>query len=275
MSLPRVTRSSRYDDLFPSASAKYSLGSNIQIHLGYSATISRPAFSNLGGVWVFNETAQTVSVPNRNLRPERSKNFTGRIAYYFEPVGNVALTTFQNDIRDSAFTDEFSASEFGYGDDPQYSTYRFISVANRGGTTRVRGMTLEYSQALSFLPGIWKGLNVSSSYTRTYASTIKPGMVPHMIGGAISYRHQRLSFGVSGKYTDATPFSITSPIVYRKARTMIDLNGGYQFSKRMSVFFHVRNLFNIPENRYQIDQTFMTYNVTFGTILTFGIKGTF
>jgi TonB-dependent receptor len=274
MSLPKTTRSSRYDDLFPSISAKYSPTTNVQVHLGYSATISRPALSNLGGVWVFNETAQTVNVPNPNLQPERSKNLTGRVAYYFEPVGNMAFTAFQNDVRNSAFTDEFAAADFGYEDDPTYSGYRFISVSTRAGTTRIRGMTFEYSQALSFLPGIWKGLNVSASYTRTYASTVKTGMVPHMIGAAISYRHRRLSLGVSGKYTDATPYSLTAP-VYRKGRTMIDLNGGYQFSKRLSVFFQVRNLFNIPENRYQGDPTIISYNVTFGTILTAGIKGTF
>jgi TonB-dependent receptor len=275
MSLPKITRSSGYDELFPSASAKYSITTNLQAHVGYSSTISRPAFNNLGGVWIFNETAQTVDVPNPNLRPERSKNFTGRLAYYFEPVGSMAVTAFQNNITDSAFTDDFSAADFGYEDDPTYSTYRFISVGNRPGTTRVRGMTLEYSQALSFLPGVLKGLNVSSSYTRTYASAIKPGMVPHMFGGTLSYRHRRVSLGLSGKWTDATPFSATGNITYRKARTMLDLNGGYQFTSRTSVFFQARNIFNIPEYRYQTDPSIITQYVTFGTILTFGIKGTF
>jgi iron complex outermembrane recepter protein len=275
MSQPKVTRTSGYDNLFPSASAKYSVTPNLQAHLGYSATISRPAFGNLGGVWVFNETAQTVEVPNPNLLPERSKNYTGRLAYYFEPVGSLAVTLFQNDINNSAITDEFSAADFGYANDPTYGTYRFISVGNTPGVTRVRGYTLEYSQALSFLPGWLKGLNVSSSYTRTYASTIKPGMVPHMLGGALSYRWRRLSLGVSGKYTDTTPFSATGVIVYRKARTMVDLNGGWQLSARTSVFFQARNIFNTGEYRYQVDPIYLTQDVTFGPILTFGVKGTF
>ncbi|MDO8542189.1 MAG: TonB-dependent receptor [Opitutaceae bacterium] len=275
MSLPKNTRSSGYDNLFPSASAKYSLAPNLQAHVGYSTTISRPGFNNLGGVWVFNETAQTVNVPNPRLLPERSKNYTGRVAYYFEPVGSMAVTAFQNTISDSAFTDEFSAADFGYEEDPTYSTYRFISVANRPGTTRVRGMTLEYSQALSFLPGALKGLNVSASYTRTYASTVKPGMVPHMAGGTLSYRHRRVSLGLSGKWTDATPFSATGNITYRKARTMLDLNGGYQITARTALFFQARNIFNIPEYRYQVDPSIITQHVTFGTILTAGVKGSF
>jgi len=275
MSLPKITRTSSYDNLFPSASAKYNVTPNLQAHLGYSSTISRPAFANLGGVWVFNETAQTVDVPNPNLQPERSKNYTGRLAYYFEPVGSVALTAFQNDISNSTFNDEFSATDFGYENDPTYSNFVFTSVGNRPGVTRVRGYTLEYSQALSFLPGVLKGLNVSASYTRTYASRIKPGMVPHMTGGTLSYRHRRLALGVSGKYTDATPFSATGNIIYRKVRTMIDLNGSFQLTRRTSAFFHARNIFNIPEYRFQGDPSVITQYVTFGTILTVGVKGTF
>jgi iron complex outermembrane recepter protein len=139
----------------------------------------------------------------------------------------------------------------------------------------VRGYTLEYSQALSFLPGALKGFNVSASYTRTYASTIKTGMVPHMMGGTVSYRYRRLALGVSGKYTDATPFSTTGIITYRKLRTMIDLNGSYQLFRRASVFFQARNIFNTPEYRFSGDPSVITQYVTFGTILTFGIKGTF
>ncbi len=274
MSQPKTTRTSGYDNLFPSASAKYAFTPSLQAHVGYSATISRPALGNLAGVWVFNENAQTVDVPNPNLLPERSRNYTGRIAYYFEPVGSVALTTFQNDISNSVVNDEFSAADFGYEDDPTYSTYRFTSVGNIPGVTRVRGYTLEYSQALSFLPGVLKGLNASASYTRNYASRIKPGMVPHMMGGTLSYRYRRLALGVSGKYTDATPFNVAGT-VFRKLRTMADLNGSFQLTRRASVFFHARNITNEPEYRYQSDPTIITQYVTFGTILTVGVKGTF
>lgn len=45
----------------------------------------------------------------------------------------------------------------------------------------------------------------------------------------------------------------TGVITFRKARTMIDLNGSYQLGNRLSLFFQVRNLFNIPEYRYQVD----------------------
>ncbi len=275
MSLPKVTRSSGYDHLFPSASAKWSFGENLQAHLGYSNTISRPAIGNLGGVLEFNETNLTATVPNPDLLPERSHNFSGRLAYYFEPVGNLALTLFQNDISNSVTTQEFPSSAFGFDDDPTYANYRFISSGNRPGTLRVRGGTIEYSQALSFLPGLLRGLNASASYTRTYASARRTSMVPHMISGMLTYRHRGVTFGVAGKWTDHTPFSTTGTIVYRKARTMIDLNGGYQLTPRTGIFFQVRNLFNVPEFRYQWDPGFPTMHTRVGTFYTFGVKGVF
>ena len=275
MSLPKTTSTSGYDNLYPSVSAKYHLGENLQAHLGYSSTISRPAIGNLGGVMEFNETTLTASVPNPDLQPERSHNFSGRLAYYFEPVGNLALTLFQNDISNSVSTQEFPSSAFGFDDDPLYANYRFLSVGNRPGVLRVRGGTIEYSQALSFLPGALRGLNASASYTRTYASTPRASMVPHMISGALSYRHRGVTFGVAGKWTDHTPFSSTGVITYRKARTMIDLNGGYQLTARTGVFFQVRNLFNIPEYRYQFDPGYPTMHTRVGTFYTCGVKGVF
>ncbi len=275
MSLPKVVRTSAYDNFFPSLSAKLHLNENLQAHLGYSSTLSRPALGNLGGVLEFNETTLIATVPNPDLLPERSKNFSGRLAYYFEPVGNLALTLFQNDISNSVTSQEFPASAFGFEDDPLYSTYRFISTGNRPGTLRVRGGTIEYSQALSFLPGVLRGLNASASYTRTYASARRAAMVPHMISGTLSYRHRGLTFGVAGKWTDHTPFSTTGVINYRKARTMIDLNGGYQLTARTGVFFQVRNLFNIAEYRYQVDPTYPISDTRVGTFWTFGLKGVF
>lgn len=274
MSLPKVVRTSAYDNFFPSLSAKLNLNQNLQAHLGYSTTLSRPALGNLGGVLEFNETTLIATVPNPDLLPERSKNLSGRVAYYFEPVGNLALTLFQNEISNSVTTQEFPASAFGFEDDPLYSTYRFTSVGNRPGTLRVRGGTIEYSQALSFLPGVLRGLNASASYTRTYASARRAAMTPHMIGGTLSYRHRGVTFGVSGKWTDHTPFSTTGVISYRKARTMLDLNGGYQLTARTSVFFQVRNLFNIAEYRYQIDPSYPISDTRVGTFWTFGLKGT-
>lgn len=273
MSLPKVVRTSANDNLFPSVRAKLHLSENFRAHLGYRSTLSQPALGNRGGVLEFNESTLVATVPHPDLLPGCSRNFSGRFADYFEPVGNLALTLFQNDISDSVTSQEFPASAFGFEDDPLCSTCRFVSAGNRPGSLRVRGGTIKYSQALSFLPGLLKGLNASAGSTRTYASARRAAMTPHMISGTLSYRDRGLTFGVAGKGTDATPFSTTGVIRYRKARAMINLNGGDQLTARTGLFFQVRNRFNIAEYRHQIDPRHLTPDTRVGTFSTFGLKG--
>lgn len=133
-------------------------------------------------------------------------------------------------------TQEFTLEDFGYQDDHTYSSHRFISVGNRAGTLRVRGMTLEYSQALAFLPGALRSLNVSANHTRTYASVRRAAMTTHMIGGTLSYRYRRFALSTSGKWTDTTPMNTAAIPTLRKGRTMIDLSSNYQLTGRYSMF---------------------------------------
>ena len=73
LSQPRVKRTGNYDNLFPSASLKYNVARNFDVHFGYSSTIRRPSYVNLAGVWIVNETALTVTSPNPGLKPETSE----------------------------------------------------------------------------------------------------------------------------------------------------------------------------------------------------------
>ena len=54
-----------------------------------------------------------------------------------------------------------------------------------------------------------------------------------------------------------------------------DLNGSWQVGPRLGLFFQVRNLFNVPEYRYQVDPSYVLSNMVVGTFYTFGVKGTF
>ncbi len=116
---------------------------------------------------------------------------------------------------------------------------------------------------------------MSANYTRTYASIRKAALTPHMMGATLSYRYRRLAISASGKWTDTTPVNTAAVPTYRLARTMIDLNSSCQITNRYSVFLQVRNLFNIPEFRYQVDPSYMTQHLAVGTFYTVGIKGVF
>ena len=168
------------------------------------------------------------------------------LAYYFEPVGSAAVTLFQNRISNSVVSREFPAEAFVYGEDPLYSGYRFLSVGNRAGTAQVRGMTLEYSQALSFLPGALRGLNASASYTRSYASIPKANMIPHSVNGGVSYAYRGFNIYSALTWRDDYPTTVTGNPRYYRHRANLDIGGGYRITPRMNFFFSARNIFNEP-----------------------------
>mgnify|MGYP003887211907 FL=1 len=111
----------------------------------------------------------------------------------------------------------------------------------------MRGLELEYSQSLSFLPEMFRGLNVRASYTRSYASIPKANMVPHSINAGLSYSYRQLNAYTNLNWRDNYPsnISLTTPRFYRH-RANLDIGGGYRITPRMNFFFSARNIFNEP-----------------------------
>ncbi|MGH7945565.1 MAG: TonB-dependent receptor domain-containing protein, partial [Opitutaceae bacterium] len=272
-SKPKIHRTRSYDNLFPSASLKYRFTRNFDAHFGFSSTIRRPPIHNLAGVWVINDDALTVTAPNPALVPERSRNFSARLAYYFEPIGLVAVNAFQNNVRGLFISDRLTAQEFG-NTDPALSNYNFITTIASADEITMRGMEYEYSQSLSFLPSPFNGLNVRASYTRNYAAIPRTNLVPHAINAGVSYGHRRLSVYASMNWRDDYALNLAGTRLIRR-RAELDIGGSFRCTQRLSVFFSARNLANEPlivmETNGANPAVAQTYDIN-GTSWTFGVK---
>ncbi len=274
-SKPRIDREGGYDNFFPSASLKYKISQNFDAQIGFSSTIRRPTFRDVAGVWVINDDNLTVSAPNSSLKPERSKNIAGRIAYYFEPVGILAANVYQNNVKGLFITNRLTAAEFGYTGDLDLSNYEFITTTASVNDVTVRGMELEYSQALSFLPNPFKGLNVRASYTRSYASIPKANMIPHSVNAGLSYGNRRFNAYANMNWRDNYQTTVTGNPRFYRHRANIDIGGGVRITSRISFFFAARNIFNEPylimEQVGDNAPVVQFYEVN-GTNWTFGVK---
>ncbi len=279
LSQPRTTREGDYAKWFPSISGKYTINPALALQLGYNRAISRPPINALSGVWVINDTALTVSAPNPDLKPEVSDNVVARAAYYFEPVGSFTFQLSQNKITNLAVSREFTATEFGYGDDPDLAAYTFISTTNNSDrVVRFRSMELGYNQALSFLPGILRGTNVSLAYTRLYSNARRPGRVPHRASANVAWSNARYSLRVGGVWSDATPWTNTYGR-WRPAEFKLDLSGGYRLGRHATLYFQARNLTNKPLIVYDgfiegVGGATSRF-VHAGVLWQFGVKGEF
>jgi TonB-dependent receptor len=277
LSRPRVQRTGNYDNLFPSASLKYNPFRNLDVHFGYSSTIRRPSYVNLAGVWIINETALTVTSPNPGLRPETSENYAARVAYYFEPVGQLAATFTQRNVTDLFITDRLSAQEFGYTGNDELQAYEFITTNNSSGTIKIRSMELEYNQSLSFLGEKFKRLSVRGAYTRLYAEIPRANLTPHLASGGINYTLNRFNCYANWNWSDDVNTNVAGT-TYRRHRTNLDAGGGWRLNPTYSLSISVRNLLDTPYinmQRFVTGPTAMTRNETVGQSWTFAVKGSY
>ena len=273
-SQPRVHRTGSYNNFFPSASFKYRFARNLDFQLGYSSTIRRPTFRDIAGVWSIDDVGLTIAAPNPNLRPERSKNLAARLAYYFEPVGTLGFNLYQNRVKGLFRTSQLTAQEFGNTEE-EFAHYTFVTTVPGESGVNIRGMELDYSQSLSFLPKPFKGLNVRASYTRNYAQIITPNMSPHGVNAGLSYSYGRASVYASANWRDYVPLNATGTS-FNRHRMPIDVGGNLKLSRRLELFFTGRNLRSEPVITFQRSGTApavpTTYEIT-GAVWTFGLKG--
>ncbi len=273
---PRIHRTGEYDNLFPSASFKYNFNQNFSFHAGYSSTIRRPQVAQIAGVFQLNDQTLRATVPNVNLKPETSDNFSARLAYYFEPVGLLAVSVYENRVQDLHQANELTSAEFG-NTDPELAAYTFVTTSNSPERVKVRGLEVEYSQSLSFLPSPLKGLSLRASYTRNYAEVVTPSMAPHGVSGGVSWSWRRVNASINARWSDNVPTNTTG-LNYVRHRTTLDLSTGYRLTNRYSLFASARNLTNAPYVNVQKPDSnpalWNSYQV-FGVTWTFGIKGVF
>jgi outer membrane receptor protein involved in Fe transport len=231
----------------------------------------------LAGVWIVNETLRTVTAPNAALKPETSKNFTGRLAYYFEPVGLLAVTATQRNVKNIFITDTLTAQDFGYSGNDELQAYDFITTRNGRDTTRVRSFELEYNQSLGFLGSPFKRLTVRGSYTRAYAAIRTPGITPRLASGGLYYTLNRLQVYANYNWADDWLRNLQTN-VYRRHRSNLDLGGSWRLNQTYQLSASVRNVLDQPwidMQPFANGFTAMTAHQTVGVSWTFAVKGTY
>ena len=278
---PRVARTSEYYNVFPSALIKYKLRPNFEFQAGANRAISRPPIDGLTGLWSVVEDAQRVDAPNANLKPEYSRNYQARLAYYFgnKAPGQLTAAVSQNDIRNLRETHDYTASEFGI-EDEDFATYTFRSTRNSAEERRFRNMDLSYNQTLGFLPELLRGTSVNVSYARTYASQRRNGLAPHRISGRLGYAYRRFNGSIGGVWIDARPDGAYGR--FREAVAQYDTSLNWKLNRVLSLYVQGRNITRVPLRWFDTptglvqgrSRTLRQYQ-EYGANWVFGVKGTF
>jgi iron complex outermembrane receptor protein len=266
-----------YENLFLSGGAKYSITRDLVLQVAASQSIGRPNYDSLAGVIAVDEARQQVTLPNSNLKPETSDKYFVSLQRYFEPAGTLSLSAYELVVRNMGTTSEFvSAAAAGYADDPEYNGYTFLRAANASGTRRIRGVDLEYSQQLTFLPGFLRGFSVFGSLSRTVPDVQIVSLNSKSANGGLRYGNHLFNAQVRFTWTAARLTSITAARTqWERERLMFDLSGSCKLSRTYDLTLSCRNVFNQAlESYFNVPGT-IAYKDNFGAVWTLGVRGRF
>ena len=266
-----------YDNFFLSGGAKYALTKNLNLQLAASQSIGRPDYNNLAGILTVNETNLTVQLPNPDLKPETSDKYFASVQYFIEPAGTVSVSVYQLSVKNMGTSNtQISAEAAGYGDDPDYVGYRFLQVTNLDGIRKIKGVELEYSQQLVFLPGFARGFSVFGSVSRAAPDLPVVSVVPKAANGGIRFSNHKFNLQLRTTWSSARITSIAATQTqWQYERLMFDVSGGYKLNQTYEVTLSGRNITNAPIRGYANEPGLLLSNQEYGAVWTLGVRGRF
>ena len=282
----------QYRNFLPSVHVKFNVTQNLIGRASYSTGIGRPNFSNLLRTTTIDNDNQRIVAANPELKPQTTDNFDLGLEYYFEPAGFISAGVFLKEIKDFIYGDRGGVVAAGpdNGFDGEYVGYDLVSNFN-GGSGRVRGYELAYTQRFTRLPGLWKGFGLSANYTviesrgnYTSSGGVQTGaqiagFMPETFNASLSYAYR--AWDVQIKYThrsenlrdyNANPLNR----VYYYAKKNVDVNLKYKWRPQLTLFVDVINVFDDPiANAFIYVNKRTRYNQVFTPAIKAGISGRF
>ncbi|MEI6105472.1 MAG: TonB-dependent receptor [Opitutae bacterium] len=301
-----TTTHSKYTNLFPSIHGVYDITPNFKARASWSTTYGRPDLIQLVPASSANDTAQTVTIGNPDLKPQMAKQVELKLEYYFKNNGILSVGVFQKHITDVLSGNNFTNGTVGQGTDNGfdglYGGYSIISARNLG-TETMKGLEFDYNQRLTFLPGEFKGLAVRANYTLiaadadfTFAATqTSPvhrttyqiaGTAPKTGNFGLTYTRGKFGANFDVNYTGAYPVAVISTlnintpqfaqlISYRKNLTTMNLGLNYRVRPYATVYFSVNNLGARGYDRYLVSTDRPREHIITPRSLQLGVTGQF
>jgi len=313
----RITRDKTYNNVLPVVQARYQVAKNVVARAAYYSSLLRPDFQSvIGGVSAADNSdgSYTFSVNNTSLKPETANNYDASLEYYFEPVGAFSVAVFYKDIKNIQITQpttDYSTApadvqalvaEAGYSASELSNPLNKFTTTINGPDTTLWGYELSYSQELSFLPGLLKGLGVTANFSHyepkeeriwPLVPNTGDGMALNQANLIGRYKVGKFKGQVTATWTEArisalagmtvspngtfTPVNATNSNMtsYLGKRWIISTSMEYQLKRYATLFIGVNNVFNAAKFNYNERPVFTNRNGSYGASVNVGVKGSF
>lgn len=286
-----------YNNYLPSVHFTYSFNKQLLARASWSTAMARANPKDLVPNVSINDTDERVTSYNDKLVPQYANNFDLSLEYYTKPAGLISVGVFRKQISDFIYTTITKVPggpDNGFGG--AYEGYDLYTKYN-GASATVDGIELSYSQDLRFLPKPFDGFNLRVNYTllktegdygtfdmanpyapRTLSTNDVPGFIPSSINARLSYRYKDFSTYASLNYTDEyllTYSTDPSRLIYREARTTIDVGVAYRLFTWAELNFVISNVTDEPIVAYMGKESHRRYTIYNGPGVNFTVRGRF
>ncbi|MBI5381712.1 MAG: TonB-dependent receptor [Opitutae bacterium] len=292
-----------YQGYYPSLHLSFNVTDNFILRAAYAATYGRPNFSDIIPRTVATAAdiddddpvpitgRGTLTIRNPTLKPWTADNFDFSAEYYTDNGGVLTAGVFRKNLfnffGDSA---RIATPEIlnDLGLDQRYLGWNIVTKFNSG-SARITGGEINLKQSLRML-GRW------GSYFTVFANGTKlqldgnPGasftsFIPKSANWGATFSRKRVIFTARWNYRGLdrrAPQAAFGPtgFEYIDARTVLDVNGSYQLTKRLSLVASANNIFNEPMRflRYGADTPAYARQYAeqeFGIQMAVGLRGSF
>ena len=251
-----TTVKGNYFTLFPSASLKFTFGERNDLQAGYSRTILRAGVDATGSSPTENLTGSSVGgpllvVPNPDLTPAFSDNYSLRLSRYLKGVGMLNVGFYYNRIAGLAVVKEYSASEAAaipalapYVSDPTYDGYAFSTYAQQDITT-IKGFEAALQHSFTWAPAPFDGFSVRGAFMHNEPNRKIPRVGNNIGSLGIIYETGPVRLFANLLWNDDKTRSDTT---WFQARTNLNISGRFKISKHFETYFTVNNVLGSPYN---------------------------
>jgi TonB-dependent receptor len=271
-----ISSTSNYGVALPALHVRYSLTPQSNLRLALTRSFSRPNLYDLVPYYAQNDSDNTISMGNENLKPTTSWNIDLMAEHYFKSVGVVSAGLFYKNMPDYIYN-------FVYDQTINGVIYKTTQPLN-GEAAQIRGFEVAVQNQLAFLPSPLNGFGIYANYTfsdstATFPShpgtSSLPGQSRHVGNLAVSYEKGGFSGRVSttfhGSYVDV--IGLTDLLDrYYDASTQIDVSVNQRVTKKLRLFMDLNNLNDALLRYYEgvPDRPQQEEHYHWGT--TFGVK---
>lgn len=288
-----------YLRLFPSLNVSYNFVENLIGRVAYYQTVGRPDFNQYAGGLTLPNTEvvnpnDRITVNNVSIKAWQAQTYMTRLEYYFGRVGQLSVAYFVRDYDNmfgnvtSRVTPEFLAA---YDlDEETYGIYQVVTQFNAGEPIRMKGLEVDYRQALTFLPNWARGMQFSANYSSQRAKNSYDyfqDMNPFTVNWGLSLTRPKFNVRINENYRGIQRRAAVvgrgiqeGTYNYRPKRLYIDVSGEYYLRPSLGIFLSIRNIGGATEDTKLYGPDTPRYahfrqRDDYSSLWTFGVKGSF